>query len=239
MYKTIGIIGGMGPAATCDLMSKIIEMTDASCDQEHIPMIIDSNTRIPDRTAAIISGGSSPVPELVSSAARLAAAGADLLIMPCNTAHYFIRAVESAVDIPVLNMPLLTAQLLRERNITQAAVLATDGTVQSGLYENALIENDIQAIYPDSGQQEVIMSLIYDYIKKGITSRDKLPCDAAASVVDDLKQRGAEAVILACTELPLAFEAMDLMNDDCIDPTRVLATAAITEAGGILAKNSS
>ena len=88
MLKTIGIIGGMGPAATADLMMKIISMTAADSDQDHIPMIIDNNTRIPDRTAAILSGGADPVPEMTASAKRLETAGADFIIIGCNTAHY-------------------------------------------------------------------------------------------------------------------------------------------------------
>ena len=94
MYKSIGIIGGMGPAATADLMKKIIDMTDASCDQEHIHMLIDSNTNIPDRTAAILHGGEDPVPEMLASARRLEGAGADFLIMPCNTALFYISSGE-------------------------------------------------------------------------------------------------------------------------------------------------
>ena len=222
----------MGPAATCDLMQKIIDSTAASCDQEHIPMIIDSNTRIPDRTAAILSGGPSPVPELIGSAKRLEAAGADFLIIPCNTAHYFIDEVRTAVDIPVLNMPEETAGLLRQRGITKAAVLATDGTVRSGLYKEALEREGIAVLYPDEEEQRLVMSLIYDYIKRGITDPDELPCDEIGRLMESMKKRGAEAAVLACTELPLAFDMMGFAGDDCVDPTDVLARAAVRAAGG-------
>ena len=110
MKKTIGIVGGMGPLATCDLFKKIVEITDAACDQYHVRVCIDSNTEISDRTAAILSGGKNPVPELVKSAVRLQGMGADVLIMPCNTAHYFYNQLVPFVDTPFLNMLEETAK---------------------------------------------------------------------------------------------------------------------------------
>ena len=129
--KIIGILGGMGPAATADLFNKIIVSTKAASDQEHLHVIIDSNTSIPDRTEALIHGGEDPTEQLTLSARRLAAAGAELIAMPCNTAHGFYDAVCAAVDIPVLHMIKLTAQELRLKGVKCAGLLATDGTVQS------------------------------------------------------------------------------------------------------------
>lgn len=231
MKKVIGILGGMGPAATTDLMRKVIDMTEADRDQDHIHILVDSNTRIPDRTAAILHDGEDPVPEMLASAKRLESMGADFLIMPCNTAHYFIHALEEGVDIPFINMPVETAHLLKARGIEIAAVLATDGTVQSGLYEKALSRENISVIYPDEDQQKTIMSLIYDYIKKGIMEPEKLPCEEMIAIKHDLLERGAQALILACTELPVAFEKMNLLDADCVDPTSVLAGEAIRKAG--------
>ena len=182
MYKTIGIVGGMGPAATADLMKKITDMTDADCDQEHIHLLIDSNVNIPDRTAAILHGGENPVPELLAASKRLESIGADFLIMPCNTAHWFIPALECEVGIPFLNMPAETARLLKEMDVETAAVLATDGTVQSGLYEEALRAEGISAIYPDDEQQKTVMSLVYDYIKRGTLDPAQLPHDEMAAI---------------------------------------------------------
>ena len=234
MYKKVGIIGGMGPAATCDLMMKIISMTDAAKDQDHIHVLVDSNTNIPDRTAALLHGGKDPVPELLASAKRLESIGADFLILPCNTAHCFIPRFQNEVGIPFLSMPAETAALLRKKGVGTAAVLATDGTVKSGLYERALADEGIKAIYPDDEQQKQVMSLIYDYIKKGITDPAKLPHDQIVTIVSDLKRRGAEALLLACTELPLAFDITGIDDDSCMDPTKVLAAAAIREAGAKL-----
>lgn len=231
MYKTIGIIGGMGPAATADLMMKIIDMTDAACDQEHIHIMIDSNTAIPDRTAALLYGGEDPVPELLASARRLESIGADFLIVPCNTAHFFIPEVRNRVSLPVIDMPVETARLLKRRGVKTAAVLATEGTVRTGLYDKALGDEGIETMYPSEEQEKTIMSLIYDYIKKGITEPDRLPGGEIRRITDDLRSRGAEALLLACTELPLAFSLMDIDADDCIDPTSVLAAAAVRAAG--------
>ena len=229
--KTIGILGGMGPAATVDLMNKIINMTKASSDNEHIPMLVDSNTRIPDRTEAVFGRGESPVPEMTKSAERLEKAGADFIIIPCNTAHFFLPEIESKIDIPIINMPLETARMLKSKGIKKAAVLATEGTCKSGLYDKALEDEGIQAIYPTPEQQNLVTSLVYDFIKKGIKDAKALPREEVALLIEDLKQGGAEVILLACTELPIAFESMELLDETCVDPTAVLAAAAIRHAG--------
>ena len=126
MLKTIGILGGMGPASTVDLMNRIISMTDAQSDQEHIPMVVDVNTNIPDRTAAILKRGESPVPEMTASARRLEAAGADFIIIACHAAHYFVPEIKDSISIPILEMPEETAKLLKLKGVDKAAVLATD-----------------------------------------------------------------------------------------------------------------
>ena len=230
-FKTIGILGGMGPAATADLMQKIIDMTKADCDQGHIPMIVDSNTRIPDRTKAILGEGESPVPEMLASAKRLEAAAADFIIIPCNTAHYFLPEIKDKISIPFVHMPVETAGLLKQKGVRTAAVLATRGTYLSGQYDKVLADKDIRTLNPTPKQQETVMSLIYDYIKRGITKPSALPRDEIADIVCDLKSRGAEALLLACTELPLAFSILNLYDESCTDPTAVLAAAAIREAG--------
>ena len=227
MTKTVGIIGGMGPAATCDLMEKIIALTRASCDQEHLHLIADVNTSIPDRTAAILSGGPDPVPEMQKSARRLAAAGAELLLMPCNTAHYYYADVAAAVSVPVLHMPRLTAEALRQAGIKTAGVLATDGTVQSGVYGQALADAGIKAVYPSPAMQRQVMRLIYDGVKGRAVALEDIP---TGDILDELRRQGAERFVLACTELPIAFARLGRMAG-CLDPTRVLALAAIRAAG--------
>ena len=217
----------MGPMATCDLMKKIIENTDAACDQDHIRMFVDNNTNIPDRTAAILRGGADPRPALIESAQKLQSMGADFLIMPCNTAHYFEKDVAGAVNIPVLNMQRETAKQLSEQGITCVAVLATDGTVQSGLYDAALKNAGIIPVYPEPKEQKMIMSMIYDYVKAGKAFTD-LQC--VNTMIDRLHKQGAQGLILGCTELPIAFAPWQTAIPT-FDPTLILARAAIAAAG--------
>ena len=132
MKKSIGIIGGMGPMATVDLYRKIVENTDAACDNDHIRVYIDSNAAIPDRTAAILRGGPDPVPQMADSVRKLTACGADCLIMPCNTAHYFLPRLQSLTPVPFLSMLEAAADACRERFPGKTAgVLATRGTLES------------------------------------------------------------------------------------------------------------
>lgn len=230
-YKTIGIIGGMGPLATYDLAEKILDNTVADCDQDNIPVLIDCNTRIADRTAAILHGGADPRPEMKKSAKRLEEAGADVLIMACNTAHYFYNDICECINIPVLHMPRETAQLLLDMGVKTAGVLATDGTCQSGVYGNALKEAGIKPVYPSEEKQKIIMSLIYDHVKAGIMDFSDLDID---SVISEMQEKGAEVLILGCTELPMAFDIIGQTVLPAVDPTEVLARAAVRFSGAPL-----
>ena len=154
-----------------------------------------------------------------------------MIIMACNTAHYFVTELAKATSLPIISMPEETAHLLKKRGIKKVALLATDGTVQSGVYQNVLDAEEIETIYPNHEQQALIMSVIYNYIKRGILDASKLPVREVLDVCIDLKKRGAEAVLLACTELPVAFDVMGLLDESCVDPTEVLAAAAVKAAG--------
>lgn len=223
MQKTIGIIGGMGPAATYDLFRKIIEKTDAKTDQEHIHICIDCNTNIPDRTKAILGNGEDPVPELVRSGIRLQGMGADVLLMPCNTAHYFYERITPFLDVPLLNMLQETARHIERRGLRKVGLLATDGTLRSGVYHRALSAAGIETLTPPAAQQAGVMELIYQGVK---ANNRALNPAAFQATVDELVTSGAEALVLGCTELPLAFEMYDI-HGPTIDPTAVLAEAAI------------
>ena len=227
MKKTLGIIGGMGPLATADLFRKIVEQTEAACDQDHIHILIDNNTNIPDRTAALLSGGESPVPELRKSAGRLIAMGAEGLMMPCNTAHYFYDGVTAATKLPVLHMLRLTAEEIDRRKIRTVGLLATDGTIQTGIYERLFEEHGVTVVKPDAAGQKQIMALIYDGVKAGNAAFDTAP---VRTVLDGMLASGVEAFVLGCTELPIAFTDYDLPYP-VVDPTAVLARAAIEFAG--------
>lgn len=223
MKKTIGIIGGMGPLATCDLFRKIIDITDAACDQEHIRVCIDNNTEIPDRTAAIVAGGTDPVEQMSRSAMGLQNMGADVLIMPCNTAHYFHSRVAETVDVPLLNMLEETAKYAKQKGITRVGLLATDGTIRSGVYAKAFAKEGIEICTPSAENQQSVMDVIYKGVKAGNYDLDLSGFYAA---MDELFATGAETLVLGCTELPVAFD-MFRIDKPHIDPTLVLATAAV------------
>lgn len=229
--KVIGILGGMGPLATCDLFQKIVLHTAAACDQEHPRVCIDSNTDIADRTAALLHGGANPVPEMVKSAKRLASIGADVLIMPCNTAHNYYDAVAESVEIPVLHMIALTRDALKKRGVTCAGLLATDGTVQTGIYQRTFAGSGVSLLTPDTADdQAAVMDIIYNGVKAGDMTHDAAAFRAAC---ENLLARGAQVLILGCTELPPAFDIYHL-DYPHIDPTLELALGAIRFAGGTI-----
>lgn len=223
----IGIIGGMGPLATADLYRKIICMTKAASDQEHIHILIDSNTEIPDRSSAILRGGDTPLPELVRTALKLEAIGADILLMACNTAHYYYDQIQPFIHVPMLHMPEETALEAQRRGLTCVGLLATDGTCQTGIYDKAFAKYSIQLIKPLQEGQASIMRLIYDGVKAGSKKYFTNEVDIA---LDQMKKRGVQAFVLGCTELPLAFEMYNI-EANTIDPTEVLARSAIRYVG--------
>lgn len=226
--KTLGIIGGMGPEAAADLFLKIIHCTDADCDQAHIPLLLDNNTAIPDRTAAILEGKPSALPELIKSAKRLEAAGAQCLMMACNTAHYYYDGVQAAVGVPLLHMPRETAKAAAAAGYRKAALLATTGTIQSGVYEAAFIKDapGVELLVPGEAGQQALMDMVYGGVKAGKPEFDPA---AVQACVDALRGQGAEVFLLACTELPLAFTRYGV-RANTLDPTLVLAKAAVNAA---------
>ena len=229
MKKTIGILGGMGPLATADLYRKIIEHTRADRDSEHIRVYIDGNAAIPDRTAAILHGGEDPVPEMLSALRHLEACGADCIIMPCNTAHYFLPRLREQTALPILDMQRITAAVCRERFPGKtAAILATDGTVQSGLYDRALDAEGVRWIHPGESEQKSIMHLIYGVVK---ASRPMEPeKERWDAILDTLRGQGADLFILGCTELPVLAGVLP-SEGPFLDPTDELAKAAIRFCG--------
>ena len=229
MKKTIGILGGMGPLATADLYRKIIERTRADRDNEHIRVYIDGNAAIPDRTAAILHGGEDPVPEMLSALRHLEACGADCIIMPCNTAHYFLPRLQAMTEVPFLSMLEATAKTCAAAFPGKtAAILATKGTLATGLYEQALAKEGVAYLVPDADEQDALMRVIYDGVKA-----DAQPESYRADmemVLERLTAKGADYFILGCTELPLAAELLAIPQAT-IDPTSELAKAAILFCG--------
>jgi len=164
----LGILGGMGPLATADLYRKLVLLTDAASDSEHIRVYIDSNTTIHDRTAAILSDGANPLPAMTDSLRKLESCGADCIIMPCNTAHYFLPKLQELTKVPFVSMLEAAAKACRARYPGQtAAVLATKGTLTSGLYQKTLEAEGVPYLIPEAAEQEQLMTVIYEGVKAG------------------------------------------------------------------------
>ena len=227
--KTIGILGGMGPLATADLFRKITLLTRADSDNEHLRVYIDSNAQIPDRTAAILSGGADPVPQMLSALRHLESCGADCIIMPCNTAHYFLPRLQSETRIPFISMLAETAKACAARFPGKTAcVLATRGTLATGLYERALEKEGVDFLLPEEPQRDVLMHLIYEVVK---AARPLAPeADLWAQLLEQLRRAGADYFILGCTELPIIADTLPAPGP-FIDPTAELAKAAIRFCG--------
>jgi len=229
MKKTIGILGGMGPLATADLFRKIVTMTKAGCDNDHIRIYIDDNASIPDRTAAILSGGQDPTPIMADSLKKLEACGADCIIMPCNTAHYFLPRLQAMTQVPFLSMLEATAKTCAAAFPGKtAAILATKGTLATGLYEEALKAQGVRYLVPNAEEQDALMRVIYDGVKAD-AAPEAYRADMEG-VMETLAARGADYFILGCTELPVAADLLEL-TQPMIDPTTELAKAAITFCG--------
>lgn len=229
MKKTIGILGGMGPLATVDLYKKIILSTDAGSDNEHIRVYIDGNSAIPDRTAAILSDGKDPVPEMLSALRNLEKCGADCVVMPCNTAHHFLPQLQKETDLPILDMTAITAAVCAERYPgRRACLLGTKGTIAAQIYDDALQEAGVDFVVPNEEEQTELMRLIYDVVK---ASRPREPeAENWCGLLSGLIERGADYFILACTELPILADVLDHPGP-FVDPTLELAKAAIRFCG--------
>jgi len=226
--KIIGILGGMGPEATIDLFYKIIKFTPAEKDQDHLRIIIDNNPKIPDRTAAILGKGEDPLPALQETAQNLEKAGADYIIIPCNTAHYFLSSIQESVNIPVLNMIEETAKETKKRipQIKKVGLLASIGVYKSEIYHQRFKKFNIEVISPQEKDKEEIMKVIYT-IKAGDLSKGvkKNILKIAQKLID----KGAEAIIAGCTEIPLILKEGDV-SVPLIDPTQILARIAVQKA---------
>ena len=229
----VGVLGGMGPAATADFYAKLVRATPAATDQEHLRALIWSDPSIPDRTEALLTGGPDPLPLLTEGASRLRDAGADFLVVPCNTAHAFLVPVRERLPLPLLSMIDETAVSVTaaDQPRSRVGVLGTNATRRSGLYRRALCERGAEVVEPDEAQQERVSRGIAR-VKAGQT--DEETWALIAGVATELAERGAEAIIAGCTELPLAL-ALREAPVPIIDPTQVLAEAAVRYATTVAA----
>ncbi len=226
--KIIGILGGMGPEATIDLFYKIIKSTPAEKDQDHLRIIIDNNPKIPDRTAAILGKGKDPLPALQETARNLEKAGADFIIIPCNTAHYFLSSIQKSVRIPVLNMIEEAAKETQQRipQIKKVGLLASIGVYKTEIYHQQFKKFNIEVIYPEEKDKKEVMKAIYAVKAGNLSEGIKRNIIKNAQKLID---KGAEAIIAGCTEIPLILKEGDVAVP-LIDPTQVLAKVAVQKA---------
>ena len=227
MEQRLGILGGMGPQATQVFYQRILDRTDAAADQEHLPALILSDTAMPDRTAAILGGDAETCyRRLLADALELEGCGCTALAIPCNTSHYFVDRLQGELRIPIVNMIREAAAAMCLAGRRRVGILATDGTVQTGIYQRECEAQGLEAVSPDPEVQKVVMSIIYDEIKRGEQgSREKF------AVIDrHMRERGCDGAILACTELSV-YRAYHGLPDYYLDAMEVLAERCITTCG--------
>lgn len=232
MKKTIGILGGMGPEATCYMLDRIVKNTKADKDQDHVKVVVWSNPEIPPRTPAILGKGPSPAPLLLEGVKKLLDAGADIIAMPCVTAHYFMPEVEERVEFRFLSLLEESLKWAQAKipGIKRAGLVSSTGTLKSRLFHDVFGRAGIEVISPDDEEQARVMEAIFGEggIKAGFTSGR--PKEAIVSIARALTARGAEAIIAGCTEVPLVLKAEDIPVP-LIEPMTITARACIVEAG--------
>lgn len=234
--KTLGIIGGVGPLATMLLGEMIVKRTKASTDQEHMHFIIDNDTRIPDRTAYILDREQpNPLPVMVQDAGKLVSAGVDVICVPCNTAHYFYDELADNTAVPILHMIRETANKVKNLQAKKVGVLGTKGTLSTNLYQDALREVGIEPVVPDDAVQDLLMEIIYDYVKAG----SSITREMWSKVEDAIMAQGCDHVILGCTELSIVNRELSLDQDTrYVDALVTLADRTIEYCGYELAQKN-
>ena len=230
--KTAGVLGGMGPDATVDFMSKVIALTNSGRDQDHIHMLVDQDPTVPNRQDAIKSGADLVSPHLAQMAQRLESCGADFLVMVCNTAHVFLEDVHAATKIPFISIIDESVGEIDRicEGATKVGIMATDGCLDTNIYQDAIAASGRTALVPDADNRVKLMSMIHavkagdqsDAVRFGMES-------VARALMDD----GAEVLIAGCTEIPIVFDGNDF-DVPVVASTDVLARRTVEFATGII-----
>lgn len=216
--------------ATAYYMELVVKMTDAKYDREHVPMIIFSRPSIPDRTDYILGKSKeSPLNAMVSIGKTLAGLGAEYIAIPCITAHYFYNELKNNIGVPIINMPDETADYLKASNIEKVGIMATDGTIYGGFFKSELESRGINMVVPDENGRKKLMSIIYDDIK----ANRPYNLDNFKSVETQLREKGAQIIILGCTELSL-IKRDGKTGPGFIDAMEVLAKRTVELSGAAL-----
>ena len=232
--QTLGVLGGMGPMATVDFLCKLTRATPATCDQEHIPLVVHFSSQTPDRSDALIGTGPSPLPSLIESARLIERSGAKGLVMPCNTAHAWYTEVASAIQIPLLHIvDAAVEQLPLPLRSEPVGLLATRGTLDSGIYAER--HPQLRWVQPSDQELDLFVMPAIRSVKSGDLMRARQLLDKA---VRGMAEQGARAIVLGCTELPLARSGRPSLVP-LIDATDALAHMAVRWAtGGLSVSNA-
>lgn len=222
-----GVIGGLGPMATAYYLELMIRMTDAKRDQEHPEIVILNIPSIPDRTAYILGESQeSPLQPMIELGKQLKAMGATVVGTPCITAHYFHDALQEGIGLPLIHGIRSTARLLCDAGVRKVGLMATDGTVRSGIFQRQVEELGMELVLPGEKGQQGVMRLIYDQVKAGL----KPDMTLFAAIRDELRGKGAEVVVLGCTELSLLKKEQPL-GEGILDALEVLAKESVLACG--------
>ena len=224
--KKLGIIGGLGPMATAYFFELIVKMTKAEEDQQHIEILIHNCPSVPDRTEFILGRSTENPLEKMAEIGRELAGQADVLAIPCITAHYFHRELQEAVGMPLIHGVQETALYLKERNVRCVGVLATDATVETDIFGRKLARYGIRTVYPDEERQKLVMHLIYENVKAGRTLEESV----FREVKEHMFEMGAEVVLLGCTELSM-FKKQNMAGAGVLDVMEVLAKCCVEKCG--------
>jgi aspartate racemase len=229
-FLTIGVLGGMGPEATNRLCARITQLTPATRDQEHIPVICYNNPRIPSRLDAAAHEGQTPLPELIRTARVLEAAGANFIVLPCNSAHIYLAELQASVGIPIINIIDEVVRFIRRQlpEIREVGVMASTPTINNRLYHEALADHYIEIQVPNEEQQEQVIEAIHG--KNGVKAGFIIePARMLTSIGEHITANGAEAIVVGCTEISVAF-AQHPPAFKYIDSLDVLARVAVEKA---------
>jgi aspartate racemase len=226
--KVLGVLGGMGPLASAEFMRQLTLLTPAERDQDHVPAILWSDPRVPDRSAARLGGGEDPLPALVHGIRGLETAGCGAIVIPCNTAHGWFEGMRAATRLPILHIVDAAAEDLRRQGVVAGPIglMGTTGTLAMRLYQERL---GFECITPDPESQESLVMPAVGLVKANRVAGAYAPF---AQVARGLRERGAAAVVLGCTEIPLGIAAGPALGFPVIDTIQALARAAIGWAKG-------
>ncbi len=226
--KQIGVIGGLGPLASAYYLELLTSMTKAECDQDHIEVYMYSCPKIPDRTSYILDPEhcENPMPRMIEVCKMLERDEVSIITIPCITAHFFHKQLEENCGVYIINAIKETVKYLTEREIHRVGIMATDGTIQTQLFQKEIESAGMEAIIPDDYHQQKVMDIIYQQVKKG----KPVQRDLVEEIETYLKSHGAEVILLGCTELSIAKRDFQL-GSGFLDVLEVLASCAVKQCG--------